>query len=139
MAECDPKTEVFQRPPRGWGKRFHGAGQGVAKATHGQASFLVHGFAACLVVALGWGLRIDTVAWCLVILCITVVLTAETFNSALEQLAQAIDRRYRPEIADALDMASGAVLWSAIGAALVGCIILGPPLVEAMLGLFAGG
>ena len=37
-------------------------------------------------------LRIDRTQWCVLVLCITIVLTAEMFNSALEHLARAVDR-----------------------------------------------
>ncbi len=50
------------------------------------------------------------------------------FNSALERLARAVNQKYDPNIRDALDIGSGAVLTAAIGAATVGgclfpCII----------------
>jgi diacylglycerol kinase (ATP) len=57
------------------------------------------------------------------VLCITVVQAAELFNSALECLAKAIDTNHNPHIADALDLAGGAVLVTAIGAATVGAIV----------------
>ena len=42
-------------------------------------------------------LQIDSIAeWCILLLCITVVLTAEMFKSALESMAKAITSAYMP-------------------------------------------
>ncbi len=51
------------------------------------------------------------------------VLAAEMFNSALESLARSITSNHDENIADALDVASAAVLLAAVGAAVVGAII----------------
>ena len=51
------------------------------------------------------------------------VLAAEMFNSALESLARAITDRPHPLVRDALDIASAAVLVTALGAAAVGLLI----------------
>jgi diacylglycerol kinase len=55
------------------------------------------------------------------------------FNSAFEKLARAITNDHDPEIRDALDIASGAVLLASLGAAAVGAMILLPRLL-AMFG-----
>jgi diacylglycerol kinase len=56
-------------------------------------------------------------------LCITVVLTAEMFNSALESMAKAITGQSDPHLGNSLDIGSGAVLLASLGAAIVGSII----------------
>ncbi len=89
----------------------------------GQRSFSVHGVVALLVVVAGVVLRVSLVEWCILIVCITLVMTAEMFNSALEAQAKAIDLKENRQLADALDIASGAVLVASLGAALVGAII----------------
>ena len=52
-------------------------------------------------------------------------MTAELFNSALEQLAKAITKEEDPHVRNGLDIASGAVLVAAIGAAVIGLLVLG--------------
>jgi diacylglycerol kinase len=47
------------------------------------------------------------------------------FNSSIERLAKAIDCGYNAHLRDALDIAAGAVLTAAIGAASIGVVILG--------------
>ena len=73
----------------------------------------------------GWTLGISRTEWCLLILCIAVVMAAELFNSALEQLAKAITEEKNSHIRNGLDIASGAVLVAAIGAAVIGVLVLG--------------
>lgn len=89
-----------------------------------QSSFAVQ-FAAAVAVAVifaWWG--VTTVEWCLLALCITVVLAAEAFNTALEHLARAITREHNPQVRDALDVAAGAVLIASLGASVVGCLLV---------------
>jgi diacylglycerol kinase (ATP) len=111
--------------PRSWSAKFRDAFRGVWLAASRERSFAVHLPVAGAVVAAGALLRVTLVEWCLLILAIATVLTAETFNTALEHLSRAVDQDENQEIGRALDMASGAVLLTAIGAAAVGTLVLG--------------
>lgn len=113
------------RRPRGWIAKFARALRGIAIGIRGQSSFAVHLPAAAAVIAAAWYLQVSRVEWCLLLLCIAVVLAAELFNSALEHLARAITGDEDPHLRDALDVASGAVLVASIVAAVVGIAILG--------------
>ena len=108
-----------------WIAKFAGGFRGIAIGIAGQSSFVVHIFAASAVLVAGWILRISRTEWCLLILCIAVVMAAELFNSALDQLAKAITEEDNPHIRNGLDIASGAVLVAAIGAAVIGLLVLG--------------
>ena len=81
--------------------------------------------AASVVLTLAIALQPSRVEWRLLILCVAMVLSAEMFNSCIERLAKAVDRKMNPLVGDALDIASAAVLITAIGAAAVGLLILG--------------
>jgi len=118
-------SEMPSTQGRGWGQRFAVAGRGVVIAVRGEASFIIHRVMTVLVVIVAALLRVSEIEWCLLIVCITIVLTAEMFNTAIERLARAITRDEHPEIRDALDIASGAVLVTSIGAAVIGAIVLG--------------
>lgn len=108
-----------------WTDKFLCAFRGLRVGSQGQSSFFVHLPVACFVLAAAAQLRVTTVEWCLLVLCITVVLSAELLNAALETLACAITRQYDPQIRDALDIAAAAVLVAAIGSVVVGVLILG--------------
>jgi diacylglycerol kinase len=108
---------------RSWRQKFKDALRGTRRAVRRESSFFVHLFAACAVLAAALALGATLAEWCLLVLCICGVLTAEMFNTAFETLAKAVDREYNPHLRDALDMGSGAVLLAALGASAVGAII----------------
>ncbi len=108
---------------RSWAHKFRDAFRGVRGGIRGQSSFRVHLFAAGAVVAAAAALGASLSEWCLLLLCITVVLTAEMFNSALESMAKAITRDHDPDLGKALDIGSAAVLAASMGAAIVGTVI----------------
>ena len=108
-----------------WGRKFRNAFRGQKLGFRGESSFFAHFFAAALVVTAAATLEANRIEWCLLILCITIVLAAETFNSAIERLGKAITKDYDANVRDALDMSSGAVLTTAMGAAAIGFIVLG--------------
>ena len=90
----------------------------------GQSSFYVHLPLAAAVLLVGMWIDVSWTEWLILLLCITAVLAAELFNSALEHLSRAVTREEHPEVRDALDIASGAVLVTAIGAAVVGLLVV---------------
>ena len=99
------------QPPRGpWHRKFQNAFRGWKLGTRGQSSFLVHLISTLAIVTLAIVLQMPTVQWCLLILCISSVLTAEFFNSSLERMARAVDDQYNEHLGAALDIAAGAVL-----------------------------
>jgi diacylglycerol kinase len=111
---------------RSWPEKFRDAFRGLKEGVRGQSSFFVHFFAAAAVIMTAAVLRIEKpTEWCLLLLCITIVLAAEMFNSALESLAKAVTDEPDPHVGRALNIGSAAVLIAAIGAATVGTIIFG--------------
>lgn len=108
-----------------WSRKFLCAFRGLRAGSRGQTSFFVHVPAACFVLAAAAQLHVTTVEWCLLVLCITMVMSAELFNGAIETLAMAITEEYNEHVRDALDIAAAAVLVAALGSVVVGAIILG--------------
>jgi len=125
---------VFMPPldlrPRSFREKFWDAFRGLWLGSRGQSSFTVHVVFTLLVLSCGFILHVGTSHWCLLILCIRIVLADEFFNSALESLAKAVDDEPNQHIGAALDIASAAVLVTASGAAIVGLLILIPPLLR---------
>jgi diacylglycerol kinase (ATP) len=118
----------FIRPGASWPRKFAVAARGVGEAVRRERSFAVHLVAAAGVVAVAAVRGAGLVEWSLLVLCIAIVLAAELFNTALEHLARAITPDDHDDIRAALDTASGAVLIAAIGAAVVGVLVLVAPL-----------
>jgi diacylglycerol kinase (ATP) len=107
-----------------WPARLRNAFRGLAIAFRKDWTLSEHLVCAAVVIAAGVALRATLAEWCLLGLCVGTVIGAELFNTALEQLAQAIDREPNPQIGAALDMSAAGVLVVAIAAAVVGGIVL---------------
>jgi len=119
------------RPPadRSWARKFADALRGLKIALRSEINFFVHFFVAVIAGVAGGIVTMTDERWCIYILCVTVVLAAELFNTAIERLARAVTREEHPEIRDALDIAAGAVLMTSIGAGIVGVLMIGWPFV----------
>ena len=85
---------------------------------------------AALVIATAAILQVNSVQWCLLIGCIAAVIAAELFNSAIEILCRVLEVERLPNGRAPLDIAAGAVLAVAIGAAIIGCTIFAVRLIE---------
>ena len=98
-------VEGPNNPRRTWYEKFRDAFRGVRTGMRGQSSFQVHIVMAIAVIGAGAALRVALWQWCVLLLCIGGVLTAEMFNSALERMAKVIDRDHNPTLGEALDTA----------------------------------
>lgn len=112
--------------PHSWRQKFGHAFRGLRRALRTQHSFAVHLAVAVVVVLVATALRVSATDWALLVLVIGLVLVAETFNTAVESLARAVDTRFHPRLRDALDIASGAVLLAAGTAVVIGLIVFLP-------------
>lgn len=122
------ETDVSPRAERGWREKFAAAWRGLRLVALGESSFRVHLLATVLVAAVGGLLGLTWQQWSLVGLCIALVMVAETLNTAIERLARAVTTSEHPQIRDALDLASGAVLLAALAAVGVGLLVFLPRL-----------
>jgi diacylglycerol kinase len=122
------------RPRRPWRAKFRDAFRGLKLGVRGHSSFFVHFFFAALVLAAAIVLRCSLNQWCILLLCIGLVLTAELFNSAVETLFRGLDEAAKERAWPALDIAAGAVLMASLVAAAVGITIFAYRLLQ-MLGL----
>jgi diacylglycerol kinase len=125
-----------RRPRRPWSQKFRDALRGLKFGIRGHSSFFVHFFAAALVVAAAVAMTCSVEQWCLLLLCIGMVLTAELFNSGVETIHRGLDAETRERTWQALDIAAGAVLMASLTAAVIGALVFGKRLLE-MLGLVA--
>ena len=67
--------------------------------------------------------RVTLIEWCILLICIALVLSAEAVNTAIEKLSDKVSTEYSPLIKDAKDLAAGAVLILAAASAIVGLLI----------------
>lgn len=107
-------------------KSFAYAWQGLRTFWRTQAHAKIHVLAAVSVTGLAAYLRVERWEWCTLIVCITLVLAAEAFNTAIEFLTDLASPDYHPLAGKAKDVAAGAVLLTATGALIIGMIIFLP-------------
>lgn len=118
------KTPAFSLTARV--KSFRYAFAGIAVLIKSQHNAWIHTLATILVIGCGLFFQINPVEWCLIILAILAVLVSEALNTAIEFLCDATSPAPHPLIKKTKDVAAGAVLISAIGAAIIGSIIFLP-------------
>lgn len=94
----------------------------------------IHAVATVAVIAVGLWLEVSASGWCWLTLAMMAVWSGEAVNTAVERLADAARPDPHPLVRDAKDAAAGAVLISAIGAGVIGLLVLGPPLLERLAG-----
>ncbi|HKB02191.1 MAG TPA: diacylglycerol kinase [Gemmataceae bacterium] len=110
---------------RYWRDKFREAFRGIQLGVRGHSSFSVHFFCAAVAVAASVALNCRLWEWCLILLCIGAVFTAELFNSAIETLFHGLDPETRGRWNGGLDIAAGAVLTASLFSALTGAAVFG--------------
>ncbi len=107
-------------------RSFKYALRGILFMMSGEHNFYIHMAAALLVIVAGFWLQVSRTDWLWLVLAIGLVMSAETFNSAIEKLVDLKEPDQRPEAGKVKDMAAGAVLLAAITAAIIGVLIFWP-------------
>jgi diacylglycerol kinase (ATP) len=113
-------------------RSFRCALRGVRHTLLSQHNAWIHAVATVAACGLGLLLGLSKLEWCAIVLAIAGVWTAEAFNTALECLCDVASPEFHPRVEMAKDMAAGAVLFAAVGAAVIGLLVFGPPLLRAL-------
>jgi len=104
--------------------------RGILLMLRTQHNAWIHAVATVLVVTVALALGIDRAGWLWIVLAILVVWLAEGLNTAFELLADVASPEFNPLVKQAKDVAAGAVLIAAIGAVVIGVLVLGPHLID---------
>lgn len=102
--------------------------QGLVFMLRSQPNAWVHLLATLGVCGAGLYFGLSRDEWLWICVAIVLVWSAEALNTALEQLADAVHPQRHPGIGRAKDLAAGAVLVAAIGAAVIGGVVFWPHL-----------
>jgi diacylglycerol kinase (ATP) len=105
-------------------------GLGILLAT--QPNAWLHTAVTLAVIGAGLLWQLTRGEWCALLLASSAVWVAEGLNTALELLADATHPAFHPLIGRAKDVAAGAVLLAALGAAVTGVLIFGPCLIQGL-------
>lgn len=111
---------------------FRFAWNGIRIAWQEEFSFRIQVIVAILASLMGWYFGISTIEWLLVVTTIAVVLSAEAFNTALEELCDKFRADPDPHIGKIKDLAAGAVLVASAAAFIVGAIIFLPRIIAVL-------
>lgn len=119
-----PERERFSLVKRA--ESFTYAGRGLWVFIRSTHNLWIHIFILVCVAVLGIFFHITRTDWMMIVFASGFVLTAEAFNTAIEIDIDLTSPEYHPYAKDTKDVAAGAVLLSAITAALIGAIVFVP-------------
>ena len=115
-------------PLKRWIKSANFAIEGILHAAKTQRHVRYHFYSSAAVLMLSYFLGITRTELLIVALAAITVLLAELLNTSIETVVDLFSPEHCEEARIAKDVAAGAVLVTAVGAALIGYIILSPPL-----------
>lgn len=99
-----------------------------------QPNAWIHGVVSVAVFALSFWLGLPARDWAIILLTIMSVWMAEFLNTSIEAVVDLSSPEHHPLAKAAKDIAAAAVLVGALGAVLIGLLILGPPLWQRLFG-----
>lgn len=111
-------------------KSFAVAFAGIGRAFLSELHMKVHLVFAILALIVCWVLHVEPWGWCVVIICIGMVISAEVLNTAIEALCDKVSPEFDHLIKVAKDAAAGAVLVLAITSVIAGLVVYGTALVN---------
>ena len=125
---ADPRPQTgLLNPIRRLRRSTRFAARGLARAWSEQANLRLEATIGLVATLLALWLDTGLVA---VLLSSALVLSLEIANSAVEALVDLVSPEQHPLAGAAKDLSAAAVLVASIGAALIGLLVLGPPLLR---------
>jgi len=112
------------------GKTFINAFNGMQFFFKTERNGKVQAAVSIFVLLAGFYLKISSVEWIIVVICVAVVIALEMVNTALEHLCNMIQSEYHTVIKIIKDVAAGAVFFVSIISILVGAIIFLPKILS---------
>ena len=107
-------------------KSFGYAFEGIRTGIRKERNMKIHCMVAALVVIAGLILGISVTEWCICLGLFGMVMALELVNTAVEAVVDLVTEERKPLAKIAKDTAAGAVLFTAIMAVIIGCIIFIP-------------
>lgn len=111
-------------------KVFKNAFDGIFQTIQTERNFRIQLVIAILVIVASIFFRITTLEWIVLTITIFIVLALELMNTAVEKVVDLVTAKYHPLAKIAKDSAAASVLIFSIGAAIIGCIIFVPKIIE---------
>jgi diacylglycerol kinase len=122
-SERSSGPQLHVDPPGGrrpaWRQRLVQAERGLVRSVRSDSAFFVHFFGATIITAAAVVLGLSSAQWIALVSCVTVVLTAEMFNTALKILIRGLGMDEEAEGQRALGAGTAAVLIAVCGSGIV--------------------
>jgi undecaprenol kinase len=109
---------------------FRHAFEGLGYVIRQERNARIHLAAAILVIALGLWLGLDADKWVVIAIAIALVFAGEMLNTVVELMVDMIAPHQNAHAKCIKDVAAGAILANALAAAVIGLLVLGPPLLR---------
>jgi diacylglycerol kinase len=130
------ETAALPRHTRpAWRRWLIDVERGLMHGVRGDSIFFVYFFLSSLTIAASLVLRISLLQWTIVILALTVVLSAEMFNQSVKSLFAALGRPADDQTRTALRIGSAAVFVTIAGSVITIGLTLGKAALEMFRGL----
>jgi diacylglycerol kinase (ATP) len=111
-------------------KTFSYAFKGLAIFFTSEQKAAIHTALAIIAVLSGFLLNLSAIEWCFIVIAIVIVFITEILNSAIENLVDLVQPERNVKAGMIKDIAAGAVLFSSIGAFVIGLIIFIPKIIQ---------
>ena len=111
---------------------FKYAFNGIIETIKEERNIKIHIFMMFFVILFGFLLKISLIEWFICIIFISLVISAELFNTAIENIVNNLVKDRNEFARRAKDTSAGAVLILAIGAAISGIIIFLPKILNVL-------
>lgn len=120
---------------QGFFNTFKNARKGMRLSLKSEQNIRVHIICGALALALGFALHFSYVKFCVLLLTIVMVISAEMMNSAIEFALDSIyHNKYSRMVGMAKDIAAGAVMIVTVVALMIGVLLFVPPIYRIVLG-----
>ena len=107
-------------------KSFKYALEGITTTLIKEQNFQIHTIGTITVVSSNIFFKITTIEWCIILICIALVLSLELINTSIEYLVDLVSPSYHLLAKRTKDAAAGAVLIAAIICSIIAVIIYLP-------------
>ena len=122
---------------QGFGSTFRNARKGFRLVIKSEKNIRVHLSVASIVMTAGVLLKFDAIKFCILLLAISSVISAEMLNSAIEFTLDSIyHNKYSKMVGMAKDISAGAVMLCTMISVSIGIILFGKSLLELALEYF---
>lgn len=119
------QEEETSRRRAPWRQRLIDAERGITLGFRGDSTLFLHFFLATIILGAAFVLGIGAIEWAIVLLALTLVLSAEMFNQVLRSVRDALGHQFDDRLQKAIRIGTAAVFVTMIGALATLAVVFG--------------